>query len=218
MYTKSTSLEQLFLKVQNILRQGQPIIIIDASREREADFAIAAENCTAKSVNTLLTYGKGLVCVAIGYDRASRIGIKRLESNDKDLHSTPFGMPVGAISVTTGISAEDRAKTIRLLAENDVSIDKLTYPGHVHTLIEHPGGITQRRGHTEAVISLLRLLGFKDCGVLCEILNKHGEVATADELEVVARELNTVIIDVNDIAGIACKNGKVALEKEIPPI
>ena len=188
-----------FGKAQKLLRLGKPIIISDADREGEADLALAAEHCNPKSVNTLLTYGKGLVCVALGYKRANQIGVERLMSNCKDIYSTPFGMPLGVITATTGISAEDRAKTINCIANDNATINEFIYPGHVHTLIEHPDGLMKRRGHTEAVVYLMRTLGFKDCGVLCEILNEEGQVATETEIDKVAKELNSVIISINEI-------------------
>jgi 3,4-dihydroxy-2-butanone 4-phosphate synthase len=181
------------------LSQGYPIILSDDERETEGDIAFAARFCTPQLVNLCLNYGRGLLCVALWPEDAARIGVQRLPSNSRDHFGTPFGMPIGLIDGSSGISAAARSNTIRATADNTCDASRFAFPGHVHTLLGHPDGLAGRLGHTEGILDLLRHAGIAGPGVLCEILNGDGEIANADELQQLCRDRDMPIVRVAEI-------------------
>jgi 3,4-dihydroxy-2-butanone 4-phosphate synthase len=176
------------------LSQGRPIILSDDERETEGDIAFAACHCTPQLVNLCLNYGRGLLCVALWPEDAARIGVQRLSSNNRDHFGTPFGMPIGLIDGSSGISAIARADTIRAVADKSCDASRFAFPGHVHTLLGHPAGLAGRVGHTEGILDLLRHTGIAGPGVLCEILNGDGEIANSDELQQLCRDRDMPIV------------------------
>jgi len=187
------------------LRRGQLIIIYDADdRESEGDFAFAASHATPNLVNFCIKKAGGLLCVSITQEKAAQIGIKRQESNGKDMYGTPFANPINSVSTSSGISAQDRCKTLLDVSKSDADETMFYYPGHVHTLIAHPMGLAGRDGHTEAVLDILSLSGIEGPGVLCEILNEDGTTAKLSDLVRLSEEYSIPLIRVDEI-----KNEKV---------
>jgi 3,4-dihydroxy 2-butanone 4-phosphate synthase/GTP cyclohydrolase II len=166
------------------IRAGKPVIVVDdAERENEGDLILAAEKATAESINFMMRFGRGLICAPITNERATRLGLNRMVLDNRESFKTDFTVSVDATSdITTGISAEDRAKTIRLLANPKSQPGDLVQPGHIFPLRAKAGGVLQRSGHTEAAVDLARLAGLDPSGVLCEIVKDDGTMARLPDL------------------------------------
>ena len=159
------------------------VVVDDADRENEGDLIMAAEKTTAKAVNFMARFGRGLICVPTTQERLMQLGIERMVLNNRESHRTDFQISVDAASgITTGISAADRAKTIKILANPTSLAENLVQPGHVFPLRAKTGGVLQRAGHTEAAVDLARLAGCRPMGVICEIMNDDGSMARLPEL------------------------------------
>ena len=166
------------------IRAGKPVIVVDdAERENEGDLVLAAEKATAESINFMMRFGRGLICAPITNERAARLGLNRMVLDNRESFKTDFTVSVDAThDITTGISAEDRAKTIRLLASPKSQPGDLVQPGHIFPLRAKAGGVLQRSGHTEASVDLARLAGLDPSGVLCEIVKDDGTMARLPDL------------------------------------
>jgi 3,4-dihydroxy 2-butanone 4-phosphate synthase/GTP cyclohydrolase II len=166
------------------VRAGRPVIVVDdAERENEGDLILAAEKATAESVNFMMRFGRGLICAPITNERAARLGLNRMVLDNRESFKTDFTVSVDASEgVSTGISAEDRARTIRLLADPKSMPGDLVQPGHIFPLRAKAGGVLQRSGHTEAAVDLARLAGLDPSGVLCEIVKDDGTMARLPDL------------------------------------
>ncbi|MBI9020919.1 MAG: bifunctional 3,4-dihydroxy-2-butanone-4-phosphate synthase/GTP cyclohydrolase II [Verrucomicrobia bacterium] len=171
-------------EVLDALRHGEMILVTDdEDRENEGDLICAAEFCTPDHINFMITHARGLVCVPIPQERASHLGLKRMNmSHEGDKFQTAFTVSVDAVASTTGISAEERALTVRALVNETTRPEDLICPGHVFPLIAMKGGVLERAGHTEATIDLARMAGLKPAGVICEITNDDGTMARLPEL------------------------------------
>lgn len=183
------------------LKNGKMIIVMDdEDRENEGDLIVASEFCTNNIVNFMSTNAKGLICVAITDERAKELNLEIMVRDSSALHQTKFTVSVDYIHGTsTGISAEDRASTIRSLADTKTKPEDLARPGHIFPLISLPGGVLRRSGHTEATTDLMRLAGLKPSGVLCEIINEDGTMARKADLEKFAIKYDLKIITVKDL-------------------
>src|ERR1043166_10334413 len=169
--------------VSDIAKGKLVIVTDDADRENEGDLVMAAEKATAKTINFMATHGRGLICVAIANERAEQLGLQRMVAQNREMYRTDFTVTVDAArGVTTGISAHDRATTIRTIANPDSTPADLVQPGHVFPLRAKDGGVLRRTGHTEAAVDLARLAGLPPAGVLCEILHDDGTMARLPEL------------------------------------
>jgi 3,4-dihydroxy 2-butanone 4-phosphate synthase/GTP cyclohydrolase II len=166
------------------VRAGKPVIVVDdAERENEGDLVMAAEKATPASINFMMRFGRGLICAPITAERATRLGLNRMVLDNRESFKTDFTVSVDATAgITTGISAGDRAKTIRLLADPKSHPGDLVQPGHIFPLRAKSGGVLQRSGHTEAAIDLARLAGLDPSGVLCEIVKDDGTMARLPDL------------------------------------
>lgn len=178
------------------------IVADDEKRENEGDLIIAAEKITPQAVNFMIAHGRGLVCVAMARERLRQLGISRmLPFGYEDPYRTAFMQSVDArTGISTGISAKDRAHTIRLLADDATRPDELIRPGHVFPLEAVEGGVLKRPGHTEAAVDLCRLAGLKPAGAICEVLRNDGEMARLPELRKFAAKHKLPIITVGMIA------------------
>lgn len=182
------------------LRNGKPIIICDSDdREGEGDLAFSARLATPILVNQALTLARGLICVSLPAEYAERFGIVRLPSNNKDIHDTPFGSPVSLADGTSGISVPDRCATINALGDLTSEASTFCSPGHISTLIAKKGGVLVRDGHTEAVVDILAVSGVGGAGVICEILNSAGSIASRTELEQISRNFDIPLITIEQI-------------------
>ncbi|MEC7856730.1 MAG: bifunctional 3,4-dihydroxy-2-butanone-4-phosphate synthase/GTP cyclohydrolase II, partial [Verrucomicrobiota bacterium] len=171
-------------------KAGKMVIITDdADRENEGDLIASAECITPEIVNFMAKYGRGLICTPISESIATRLELPMMVPNNRESFKTNFTVSVDAAKVlTTGISAADRATTIKLLSEDCTSGEDLVQPGHIFPLLAKPGGVLRRAGHTEAAIDLAKLAGLNEAAVICEILNDDGTMSRLPELLNLANE------------------------------
>lgn len=183
------------------LAAGKMLVVMDdEERENEGDLVCAAEFCTMDMVNFMATYGRGLICVPITAERAKELRLEPMVSNNTSLHETGFTVSVDLVEgTTTGISAMDRSKTIRALADSATKPEELGRPGHIFPLIAVEEGVLRRAGHTEAMVDLCKLAGLKPAGVLCEVIKADGEMARMPDLVEFAKEHSLKIITVKDL-------------------
>lgn len=184
------------------IKNGEIIIVVDdEDRENEGDFITASELITADKVNFMAKYGRGLICVSITPERAKELDLKMMVEQNTALHNTAFTVSVDLIGkgCTTGISAHDRAKTIKALTDSETKPTDLARPGHVFPLIAQPDGVLRRAGHTEASVDLARLAGLFPSGVLVEIMNDDGTMARLPQLIEIAKKFNMKIVTIKDL-------------------
>ena len=172
------------------LRAGKMVVLVDEEdRENEGDLVCAADHVTPDIVNFMARFGRGLICMPITEARARQLNLAPMTPVNRSVHGTNFTVSIEAAEgVTTGISAADRAHTIRVAAAADATPDDIVQPGHVFPLIAQPGGVLARAGHTEACCDLARLAGLSPSAVLCEIMKDDGTMARLPDLEIFARE------------------------------
>src|SRR2546423_4589691 len=182
------------------IRAGKLVIVADdETRENEGDLVGAAERVTPEMINFMATHGRGLVCVTLMPERCQALGLTQMAEHNTEAHETAFTVSIDAAArfgVTTGISAADRAATIRVAIDPVTVPADLRRPGHVFPLRARPGGVLQRVGQTEASVDLARLAGFYPAGVICEILNPDGSMARRSDLERVAARHGLTFITV----------------------
>jgi 3,4-dihydroxy 2-butanone 4-phosphate synthase/GTP cyclohydrolase II len=193
-----------FDSIESVLkdvRSGKMVIVTDdAERENEGDLVMAASKVTPEAVNFMAKNGRGLICVPLTATRARQLGLQRMVAHNRELHRTDFTVSVDAAKgVTTGISARDRARTIRMLAGTKSGPADLTEPGHVFPLQAREGGVLQRAGHTEAAVDLVRLAGLDATGVICEILNEDGSMARLNDLQKFRRKHKLKMCSIRDL-------------------
>jgi 3,4-dihydroxy 2-butanone 4-phosphate synthase/GTP cyclohydrolase II len=183
------------------LRAGRMVVVVDdEDRENEGDLIMVAELVRPSDINFMVTHARGLVCLALTRERCAQLGLNPMVRDNTSPHHTNFTVSIEAAEgVTTGISAYDRAHTIRTAVRPDAKPSDLTQPGHIFPLMAQPGGVLTRAGHTEAASDLARLAGFEPAGVLVEILNPDGSMARRPELEVFAREHGLKIGSIEDL-------------------
>src|SRR6266850_4933619 len=166
------------------LQAGKMVIVVDdADRENEGDLIMAAQFATPKDVNFMAKHGRGLICVPTTSERLQQLGIERMVRQNRETFKTDFQISVDAAhGISTGISAADRARTIRIMAEPTTVPEELVQPGHVFPLRARSGGVLQRAGHTEAAVDLVKLADCRPIGVICEILKDDGSMARLPDL------------------------------------
>jgi 3,4-dihydroxy 2-butanone 4-phosphate synthase/GTP cyclohydrolase II len=191
-------------------RQGKMVILMDdEDRENEGDLILAAEQVTPEAINFMAKYGRGLICLTLNKDRCERLRLPLMVSATNDRHSTNFTVSIEAADgVTTGISAADRAVTVRKAVAVDAKPSDLVQPGHIFPLMAQPGGVLTRAGHTEAGCDLARLSGFEPASVIVEILNDDGSMARRADLEVFAKQHKIKIGTVADLIHYRIQNEK----------
>ncbi len=184
------------------IRQGKIIIVVDdEDRENEGDMVCAAEKITPEMVNFMIKEARGLMCAPLTEDRCHELGLEMMVGRNTAVHSTPFTVSVDLLGngCTTGISASDRAKTIRALVDPDTKPEDLGRPGHIFPLRAVQGGVIRRSGHTEATVDFARLAGLKPAGVLIEILNEDGTMARLPELRRIADKFGLKLVSIKDL-------------------
>ena len=193
---------------------GMIVLVDDQDRENEGDLVIAAEHCRAEHVNFMCKHGRGLICLALTPERVDHLRLPMMVPTDPGDMGTAFTVSIEARrGVTTGISAADRAETIRVAVDPSSTADDLVSPGHVFPLRAQAGGTLVRSGHTEGAVDLARLAGLQPAGVICEIMRDDGEMARMDELVVFARQHELPILTIADL--IEHRIGRETLVEEI---
>jgi len=184
------------------IRNGKLIIVVDdEDRENEGDFITAAHNATPEVVNFMSRHGRGLICTPLTEERCNELKLQPMVVDNTSLHETAFTVSVDLLGhgCTTGISAQDRSKTIQALVDPETKPEDLGRPGHIFPLRAKKGGVLRRTGHTEATIDLARLAGFDAAGVLVEIMNEDGTMARLPELKEIAKKFDLKIISIKDL-------------------
>ncbi|WP_188455155.1 bifunctional 3,4-dihydroxy-2-butanone-4-phosphate synthase/GTP cyclohydrolase II [Virgibacillus oceani] len=182
------------------LKQGKPIIVVDdENRENEGDLVALSEMAAPDVINFMITHGKGLVCTTIQEDLAKKIGLPMMTSQSTDPFGTAFTVSVDHIGTRTGISAEERSKTIRALLHPDAKAGDFKQPGHVFPLVAKAGGVLTRPGHTEASVDLAKLSGAFPSGVICEIIKEDGTMARVPDLTKMADEFHLKMITIEEL-------------------
>jgi 3,4-dihydroxy 2-butanone 4-phosphate synthase/GTP cyclohydrolase II len=184
------------------IRLGKLVIVVDdEDRENEGDFITAAHNVTPEVINFMSKYGRGLICAPLVEERCDELGLELMVNNNTALHETPFTVSIDLLGhgCTTGISAQDRAKTVQALIDPATRPEDLGRPGHIFPLRAKKGGVLRRAGHTEATIDLARLAGFEPAGVLVEIMNEDGSMARLPELLEIARKFDLKVVSIKDL-------------------
>jgi 3,4-dihydroxy 2-butanone 4-phosphate synthase/GTP cyclohydrolase II len=186
MKTKFDSIEAVLAD----LRKGKMVIVVDdEDRENEGDLIVAGEHATPTAINFMVRHARGLVCVPTTSERLEQLGIGRMVSQNRESHKTDFQVSVDAAhGITTGISAADRAATVRVMADPKSKPGDLVQPGHMFPLRAKPGGVLQRAGHTEAAVDLATLAGCRPIAVICEIMNDDGTMARLPQLLKLAKK------------------------------
>ncbi len=183
------------------IKAGKFIIIVDdETRENEGDLAIAAEKVTPKAINFMAKQARGLICLPIIGQRLDELKIPMMVQENTSTHKTAFTISIEAKNkVSTGISAFDRAETIKTVISPTTVSDDLVFPGHVFPIRAKDGGALARAGHTEAIVDLARMAGLFPAGVICEIMDEDGSMARLPQLEIIASKHNLKIISISDL-------------------
>lgn len=182
------------------LRAGKLILCTDdPDRENEGDLICAAEHATTENVNFMATHAKGLICTPMSVDFAHRLNLPQMVSENTDNHCTAFTVSIDHVNTTTGISAEERGYTCRMLTDPETKPNDLRRPGHVFPLVARHGGVLVRNGHTEATVDLMRLAGLKEVGLCCEVMREDGTMMRAPELQKMSEEYDICFITIKDL-------------------
>ena len=184
------------------IRKGKLVIVVDdEDRENEGDFIVAAEFATPEVINFMSKEGRGLICVALTEDRCAALQLAPMVTSNTSLHETAFTVSVDLIGegTTTGISAQDRSKTILALVNPNTRPDQLGRPGHIFPLKAVAGGVLRRTGHTEATIDLARLAGLQPAGALVEVMNEDGSMARLPQLLEIGARFGIKVISIKDL-------------------
>ncbi len=182
------------------IQNGEIIIVVDEpDRENEGDLVMAAEKVTAESINFMATYGRGLICLPTCSERLAELQLQPMVVDNTAQMQTAFTVTIDAKEVSTGISAQERAYTIRKFVDDTAVPADFVRPGHIFPLEAKPGGVLRRAGHTEATVDLARLAGLYPAGVLCEVLDDDGSMARVPELMQFAEKHHLKIITIADL-------------------
>ena len=223
MPSESTLEQTVDIKLDNIedaindIRQGKVIIVVDdENRENEGDFVAAADKITPETINFMATHGRGLICTPLTENRCKELDLHMMVRNNTDPMETAFTVSVDlrGNGVTTGISASDRAKTVKALIDPGTKPFELARPGHIFPLVAKQGGVLRRTGHTEAAIDFARLAGLKPAGVIVEIMNEDGTMARLPQLMDVARKFDLKIVSIEDLVAYRMEHDSLIEKKE----
>ena len=183
------------------IKNGKIIIVVDdEDRENEGDLIMAAEKVTTETMNFIVTYAKGLVCLPADASMINRLNLPQMVENNTDNHCTAFTVAIDHVDTTTGISAEERAYTVRKFADETSKPEDFRRPGHMFPLLAKPGGVLERNGHTEATVDLMKLAGLKPAGICCEIIKDDGTMARLDDLIEFSKKHNLKLISIAELA------------------
>lgn len=192
--------EKIQAAIEDIQNGKFVIVTDDADRENEGDLIMASEMITPEAVNFMAKYARGLICVSINKKDAKRLQLDLMEQKNTSLHETNFTVSIDAVKdTTTGISAQDRSKTIRLMVDENSKPEDFARPGHIFPILAKDGGILRRSGHTEASLELAELAGFKSSGVLCEIMAEDGTMLRGKDLQNFADEHDLKLISIAEL-------------------
>lgn len=199
------------------IKQGKLVIVVDdEDRENEGDFVTSAENATPEVINFMSKHGRGLICAPITQQRADELQLELMVHNNTAIHETPFTVSVDLLGFgcATGISAQDRSKTVQALIDPTKKPSDFGRPGHIFPLRAKDGGVLRRTGHTEATVDLSRLAGMQPAGVLVEIMNEDGTMARLPELMEIAKKFDLKVVSIKDLIEYRLKTDSL-IEEEV---
>ena len=193
----------VFSQVEDVvkdIKDGKFVVIVDdENRENEGDLVIAAEKIDSDKINFMITHGKGLVCMPITGKRLDELGIELMAEDNTENTKCMFTVSVDSKDVSTGISAYDRALTVKKLIDKDSKKEDFLRPGHMFPLRYEEGGVLKRAGHTEAAVDIAKLAGLYPAAVICEIINDDGRMARLGDLEKFSEKHNLRMIRIEDL-------------------
>lgn len=197
------------------LKAGKLVIVVDdEDRENEGDFVGLADKVTPEMINFMITHGKGLVCTAVTGEKAESLGLSLMVDKNTDPYGTAFTVSIDHESTSTGISAYERAITIKALSEENATSCEFKRPGHIFPLVAKENGVLERPGHTEASVDLARLSGASPVGVICEIIKEDGRMARVPDLIEIAKKLQLKLITIKDLISYRKRNENV-IKREV---
>lgn len=196
--------EDIFDSIESAIEDiklGKMIIVVDdEDRENEGDFVMAADVVTPEQINFMATHGRGMICAPISKEIAQKLNLPPMVKSNNSAHETAFTITIDAReNISTGISAADRAHTIKLLTQETTKPEDFVRPGHIFPLISKDQGVIERDGHTEASVDLAHLAGFSKAGVICEIMNEDGTMARLDDLVKLKEKFQMKLITIKDL-------------------
>ena len=209
-----------FAPIESIIsvakKGGMFILVDDEKRENEGDLIISTSNSNAKNINFMAKYGRGLICLALDTIQAKRLNLSLMSTNNQSRNKTAFAVSIEAKKgITTGISAKDRAKTIKIASKINVKKNEIVSPGHVFPIIAKDGGVLVRAGHTEASVDISKLAKKNNSAVICEIMNEDGTMAKGQDLFNFAKKHKLKIGKIEDLIAFRLKKEKlIRLKKE----
>ena len=203
-----------FSPIKEILMEAKKgkmfILVDDKDRENEGDLVIPASKCNSKIINFMATHGKGLICLALTKTKVDKLGLPLMSPLNKARMQTAFTISIEARKgITTGISAFDRAKTIRIAINKKTSRKDIVSPGHVFPLVARSGGVLERAGHTEASVDIAKLAKLNPSSVICEVMNQDGRMARLKDLRALSKKHNIKIASIEDLISFRLKNEKL---------
>ena len=205
--------KKAFSKIKEILRDAKKgkmfILVDDGDRENEGDLVIPGSKCNSKNINFMAKHGRGLICLALTSKKVKKLNLPLMSSVNKSRTQTAFTVSIESkTGVTTGISAHDRAKTIRVAIRPNSNRHNIVSPGHVFPLVAKDGGVLERAGHTEASVDISKLAKLNPSSVICEVMNEDGRMARFDDLLFFAKKHNLKIASIEDLISYRLKNEK----------
>ena len=209
-----------FASIENIInvakKGGMFILVDDEKRENEGDLIVSTSNSNAKNINFMAKYGRGLICLALDSVQAKRLNLSLMSTNNQSRNKTAFAVSIEAKKgITTGISAKDRAKTIKIASKKNVKKNEIVSPGHVFPIIAKDGGVLVRAGHTEASVDISKLAKKNNSAVICEIMNEDGTMAKGQDLFDFSKKHNLKIGKIEDLIAYRLKKEKlIRLKKQ----
>jgi len=210
-----TPIQRVQEAIEEIKKGNMVIMMDDEDRENEGDLVYASTFSTPDHVNFMATHARGLICVALSNDIASRLELNPMVSNNNSMYETAFTVSVDAVDAETGISAAERDMTIKILANPLSKATELAKPGHIFPLIAKEGGCLVRTGHTEGSVDLCRLAGLAESSVICEIIKEDGTMARRDDLEIFAKKHEQKIVYISDIVEYRLANESLIKNVEV---
>jgi 3,4-dihydroxy 2-butanone 4-phosphate synthase / GTP cyclohydrolase II len=210
MSIKTTPFATVEEAIEEIAAGRMVVVVDDEDRENEGDLVMAAEHITADAINFMATHARGWICLALTPERCDELGLELMALKNETAHQTPFTVTIEAREgVTTGISAADRAHTIRVAVDPTRGADDIVKGGHVNPLKARPGGVLERTGHTEASVDLARLAGCVPAGVICEVMNEDGSMARVDDLQAYCVKHGLRMITIADLIAYRRRNDRL---------
>lgn len=208
-FTALSPAEQRIQQALEDMRRGQPVLVMDDfDRENEADLVIAAETLTVETMARMIRDGSGIVCLCLTDELADHLALPPMVPNNSSPFQTAFTVSIeAATGVTTGVSAQDRTTTVKAAIQDGATASDLNRPGHVFPLRARQGGVLTRRGHTEGTIDLARLAGLKPAGILCELTNPDGTMASGIQVLAYAQTHHLTVITIEELVQYRMQHG-----------